>query len=207
VTAVPDDRHVVLVPIVLWFVCLNACAISSGQRLGGVRIAPDGRAVVGQTGDETVTVVTLADLPVDSSLAEGLSYETRRFRTATASPTGRHIAFSTEGQHAMIGLKDLRSGRTREVHLVFDGDGGNIYWSPDGEWFAYELVSASGIGDLRLYHPGTQRHVPVPGADSGGAVERRFREWTRSGELVVSVRFPQSGIARDVRFRPTPPRE
>ena len=91
-------------------------------------------------------LLTLADLPKESTYEEGLKLDSKRFVTAVLSPSDKNLmAFSVQGETtAWSGLYNLESKEIRQFNILKKGmEAGEIYWAPDGRAVVLEDIALS----------------------------------------------------------------
>lgn len=155
---------------------------------GTFQLSLDRQYIVAQQKDGRATILLRADaLPAESSLAPGLFYNTQRFRGFALSPDELVIAFSTVGHHAMVGLCTLSTKAIQELAMVYEGDAGDLHWSPNSRFLAYEILPASGYHQLRVYDLKQRKHLALGINRLENPVDTSFVRWACGGGQLIFV--------------------
>lgn len=168
---------------------LLACTTQSIPSYPSVQLTPDGQAILVTPHNQSAfSQFTLQNLPVESTIAPGLSFRPQRFVQVLLSPDGRHAAFSTEDHHTLVGLLDLATMAVREIDVITEGEVVAFHWSDDSRMLAYDYLPASGYRRVKAYDLQTGERLFVPRVEGRAALHIAFEAWgPQPGEVVLSV--------------------
>lgn len=168
---------------------LLACSAQPLSAYHSVQLTLDQQAIlVRPSNRETPFQLLLKNLPTESSLAPGLSYNPQRFELVRVSPDGRHAAFSTVDHHVLVGLLDLATMKVREIDVITEGDMVAFHWTTDGRTLVYEYIPSSGYRRVKGYDIESGESLVVPCTEPKSAIHVTFENWgPRPHEVILRV--------------------
>lgn len=159
-------------------VALCGCSQSNDSISPAARISPDRQQlIIEHPGGNAPSVLSLKELPTESSVAPGLFYQPEQFGLNDVSPDGRHVALSVKGHHSMVGLLDVEHKQVREIDLVTEGDVLAFHWTADSLMLVYEIRQASGYQRVKAYDLATAARRPIPLPEGTSAANVTFQGW------------------------------
>jgi len=163
------------------------------QRVNGIVspvVSPDGRSIA---------FVALGDLwllPVGSGTPAQLTNDAFADEDPAWSPDGRELAFTTDRDGTMnVWVRNLATGRDRQVTFSRTGNLSGAAWSPDGTKIAY-LVDRTNVEFVRVRPGGIpERALPRPPTQQGELGRPTWAADSRS--VAVGALFPFSNRYRE----------
>ncbi len=153
-------------------------------------VSPDGRSIA---------FVALGDLwllPVGSGTPIQLTNDESADADPAWSPDGRELAFTTDRDGTMnVWVRDLQTGRDRQITFSRTGNCSGAAWSPDGTKIAY-LVDRMNVEFVRVRAGGvSERGLPRPPTQQGELGRPSWSADSRS--VAVGALFPFSNRYRE----------
>lgn len=176
-------------------------AAPSDRPCGGVLLSLDKRAVLDKRQRKPVTILTLAQLPKTSKIAQGFGLD-GTFQHTCLSPGGDFLAFTVRGSiHDWVGLFVLKTRQLNELDFFFEGSAGTISWSPNSQFFVVTIVPASGYRTIAVYDTKHEKSVRLLDEyfDMEPQTEAWAPEWTLDGNT-LKFRTKRPGKAEAVEY-------
>jgi hypothetical protein len=168
---------------------LLACATERIPSYPSIQLAPDRQALlVTFPNQSTLPPFTLQNLPAESTIAPGLFFRPQRFAQVLLSPDRRHVAFSTEDHHTLVGLLDLTTMAVQEIDIISEGEVVAFHWSDDSRTLAYDYLPAGGYRRVKAYDIQTGESLFVPRDEGKVALHITFEAWgSQPRDVLLSI--------------------
>lgn len=175
-----------------------ACTAKPISTYPSVRLTPDRQTIVVlPSAQATPSQLLLQNLPIESTIAPGLSYNLQQFELVRVSPDGRYAAFSAAGHHHLIALLNLATMGVREIDVVTEGDVVAFHWAADGRTFAYDYLPASGYRRVKGYDIESAEGLVVPLMERDSAIHVTFESWgPRAHDVILRLTDVRSNERR-----------
>ena len=121
-----------------------------GVRYRQARFAPDGKSLLvlsDESGETEWWRLPANGVGAPTQLTDDA--HVLRF-DGVASPDGRYIAYYDKNW--TLWLFDTEKKKTTKVAASLEGEFGDLAWSPDSHWLAYDETATSSFEQIKLYH-------------------------------------------------------
>ena len=127
----------------------------SGVRYRNAHFMADGKSLVLQS--DRSGEVEFWKYPANGlGSGEQLTHDGKGFRLdGVPSPDGKAVVYTDKNDRLL--LYDVVSHKTKVIATSQYGDFGDLRWSPDSKWIAYDVPAANSYGQLAIYNLATEK--------------------------------------------------